>query len=443
MQGIQYGGFGGTHAVVMGASTTGLVAAAAVARHFERVTIVERDALPAEAVWRKGAPQSRHVHVLLRGGRNVMDYYLPGFTTQMMAQGAQLIDMADDTAWFHSGGWKLRFCSGVTLLCSSKGFLEWNLRQRLLKIPNVTIRDQCGSKGLCATDGKITGLTLEDGSVLDADLVIDASGRSSRTSQWLETTGFDAPNTTELAVDVGYASRTFNPTDAHFDWRALLVHPKHPDTRCAVLLPIENNRWQVTLVGWRGDHPPADDTGFLDWAGGLATPEFRQAIEHASPLEPIRQWRFPSNFRRHYERLVGMPDGLVVVGDACASINPIYAQGMSHGAIGASILDACLFEQRQHSAGGHLEGLTRRFQAKYAKVIDECWLTSTAEDYGAADEAARPSLRARALNWYMGKINEMTWSDRGVAKAFLDVMHFQKSPKSLFSPVLLVRALLS
>lgn len=440
MHEIQHGGFGGTHAVVMGASTTGLVTAAAVARHFRNVTIVERDTLPAEPIWRKGAPQSRHVHVLLRGGRNVMDYYLPGFTTDMIAQDAQLIDMADDTAWYHSGGWKLRFASGVTLLCSSKGFLEWNLRQRVLKIPNITVRDQCGATSLVVTDGKVAGLTLDDGSVLAADLVIDASGRSSRTSQWLASAGFNAPDATELAVDVGYASRTFAPQEAPPDWRALLVHPKHPDTRCAVLLPIEGNRWQVTLVGWRGDHPPADDAGFLTWTAGLATPEFRQALERATPLEAIRQWRFPSNLRRHYERLTTMPDGLVVVGDACVSINPIYAQGMSHGAIGASILDACLFEQREQ---GSLAGLTHRFQGKYAKVIDECWLTSTAEDYGAGDGAAKPSLRARFLNWYMGKINELTWSDRGVAKAFLDVMHFQKPPKSLFRPGLLMRALLS
>lgn len=441
MYGVQHGGLGGSHALVIGASTTGLVAAAVAARHFDRVTIVERDKLPDEPVWRKGAPQSRHVHVLLRGGRNVMDNYLPGFTTDMVARGAQLIDMAEDTAWYHSGGWKLRFPSGVTLLCASKGFLEWSLRQRVLALPNVSFRERAPVKTYQCSAGRIAGVILDDGAKIDAQLVVDASGRSSKTAQWLTELGFEPPRVTELPVDVGYASRTFEPPAVAQDWRALFVHPKHPDTRCAVLLPIEGGRWQVTLVGWRGDHPPGDDEGFLDWTAGLARPEFRQAILGAQPLEPIRLWRFPSNFRRHYENLATMPDGLVVIGDACVSINPIYAQGMSHGAIGASILDKCLFDQRKHGEPGSVRGLGGRFQKSYAKVIEECWLTSTTEDYGSSDPSASSAFSARFLNWYMGRITELTWTDTEAAKSFLEVMHFQKPPLALFRPSLMLRAL--
>ena len=255
MHGMEMGGFGGGHALVIGASTTGLVAAAALARHFARVTVIERDALPDTPEWRKGAPQSRHVHVLLSGGRNVMDHYLPGFTTGMVASGARLIDMADDIAWFHSGNWKLRFPSGVPLLCASKGFLEWSLRQRVRQMPNIAFRDGQGVKALRFAGRKAVGVTLDDDEAVDVDLVVDAGGRSSRTGAWLEAAGFGAPRITELPVDVGYSTRTFRPAAGPFDWQALLVHPRHPDPRCAVLLPIEGGRWQVTLVGWRGDHP--------------------------------------------------------------------------------------------------------------------------------------------------------------------------------------------
>ncbi len=437
MHGMEKGGYGGGHALVIGASTTGLVAAAALARHFGRVTVVERDTLPQAPEWRKGAPQSRHVHVLLSGGRNVMDHYLPGFTAGMVASGARLIDMAEDIAWFHSGNWKLRFPSGVPLLCSSKGFLEWGLRQRVVQIPNVAFRAGQGVKAISFTGGRAVGVKLDDDEQVDAELIVDAGGRSSRTGSWLDDAGFGEPRVTELPVDVGYSTRTFTPSAGPFDWQALLVHPKHPDTRCAVLLPIEGGRWQVTLVGWRGDHPPGDDAGFLEWTAGLATPEFRRAIDAAQSLEPVRRWRFPSNLRRHYERLPAMPDGLVVIGDACVSINPIYAQGMSHGAIGASILDQCLAEQ----SGRSLAGLTGRFQKRYSRLIDECWLTSTAEDYGCPGANAPAGLRNRFLNWYMGRINELTWTDAKAAKGFLDVMHFQKPPTSLFSPGLLIRAL--
>lgn len=445
MHGLQYGGFGGSHAVVIGASTTGLISAGAVARHFARVTVIDRDTLPDEPLWRKGAPQSRHVHVLLSGGRNIMDNYFPGFTTEMVERDAQLIDMAEDIAWYHSGGWKLRFPSGVMLLSLSKGFLEWSLRRRVAQIPNIAIRDKCGIKGLHVEHGHVKGVVLDDGATLQADLVIDASGRSSRSAQWLQAAGFGTPHITELPVDVGYSTRVFAPTSVRHDWRALLVHPKHPDTRCAVLLPIEDNRWQVTLVGWRGDHPPGDEEGFMEWTKGLATPDFYKAIEKAQALEPVRQWRFPSNLRRHYDKLASMPDGIVIVGDACVSINPIYAQGMSHGAIGASILDQCLFEQRARASAGQspVAGLTRRFQKKYSKLIDECWMTSTTEDYGATDGVVDTTLRTKALNWYMSKVNELTWADKSAAKAFLDVMHFLSPPKTLFRPSFVMRTLLS
>ena len=59
----------GDHAIVIGGSITGLVTARVLADHFARVTIVERDRFPDQPEFRKGVPQSRHLHALLERGR--------------------------------------------------------------------------------------------------------------------------------------------------------------------------------------------------------------------------------------------------------------------------------------------------------------------------------------------------------------------------------------
>ena len=71
----------GEHAVVLGASMAGLLAARALAEAYERVTVVERDTLPVAGPARKGVPQGRHVHALLPRGQQVVDELFPGLTT--------------------------------------------------------------------------------------------------------------------------------------------------------------------------------------------------------------------------------------------------------------------------------------------------------------------------------------------------------------------------
>lgn len=134
------------------------------------------------------------------------------------------------------------------------------------------------------------------------------------------------------------------------------------------------------------------------------------------------------------------PDGLVVIGDANTSLNPIYAQGMSHGAIGASILDTCLTEQRAAVGTGRVFGLSRRFHTAYSRFLDECWFTSTVEDYGAAASRRAGRTGSRIASWYLKKVVEMAWHDEDVAREFIDVMHMQKSPTTLMRASLLLRA---
>ncbi|MBY0514840.1 MAG: hypothetical protein K2P78_13115, partial [Gemmataceae bacterium] len=79
---------GNRHAVVIGGSMAGLLAARAAANHFDRVTVLERDRLPDGPEARKGTPQARHIHVLLTAGRRALEGLFPGLMAELVAAGA-------------------------------------------------------------------------------------------------------------------------------------------------------------------------------------------------------------------------------------------------------------------------------------------------------------------------------------------------------------------
>jgi len=111
-------------AIVIGGSITGLLAARALTEHFSSVSLIERDSFPDGPDFRKGLPQMRHVHVLLKQGERVMEHYFPELLPELIAGGAHLIDMGGDLRWFNFGNWKTRFQSGVDFFCQTRGFLE-------------------------------------------------------------------------------------------------------------------------------------------------------------------------------------------------------------------------------------------------------------------------------------------------------------------------------
>jgi 2-polyprenyl-6-methoxyphenol hydroxylase-like FAD-dependent oxidoreductase len=430
------------HALVVGGSIAGLVAAGALARHFARVTLVERDRYPDAPEVRKGTPQARHVHVLLKQGEAAIERIFPGLFDELVAAGGQRVDTAGDARWHYHGGWKARFKSGIEMVSQSRALLEWKLRRRLAERANVAVVEGDVLGLLPLADGRVPGArarrrgetAVED---VAADLVVDASGRGSRMPAWLEELGRSRPPESEVKVDVGYATRFYRRTNAARDWTALLCHPKPPDTKCGVLLPVEDGRWMLTLVGWFGDHPGGDEASFLKFAESLAVRELYDAVKDAEPVSEIALHRFPSNRRRHYERLADLPDGIAVVGDAACSFNPVYAQGMATSALGVEALDACLSERR----GGDGRGLSAAFQRRLAQVTDRPWLLAIEEDFRSPKaEGERPAWMP-ALCWYVSRVHALTWRDEFAAKRFLEVMHLVRPPTALFHPRVALRAL--
>lgn len=446
------GATAGRHAVVVGGSMAGLLAARVLADHFERVTIVERDRLPDGPEFRKGVPQSRHLHVLLGRGCAIVESLLPGFEAELLQAGAVTARWPADVLWLTAQGWSRRFDQGLRLLSASRELIEWGVRRRVAALENVAVVEGHDVSSLVADAGRsrVTGVRIrarpstgQDATEheLAADLVVDASGRNSRTPRWLVELGFEPPSETRIDAFLGYASRHYAiPPTFAADWRVLYLQSHPPgNARAGGLFPVEGGRWMVTLAGAGRDYPPTDDAGFLDFAASLRSPVLSEAIRSATPLTPIHGYQRTENQRRHYERMRRMPEGLLVTGDALCAFNPIYGQGMTAAAQAAQVLDGILRDQ----PGGSLDGLWRRFHPAVAAANAGAWLIATGEDlrYPKTEGGAR-DLRTRLTHRYLDRVIRAGTEDKAVNQAFLQVLQLVAPPKTLFAPRVLFPALL-
>jgi 2-polyprenyl-6-methoxyphenol hydroxylase-like FAD-dependent oxidoreductase len=435
----------GRHAVVIGGSMSGLLAARALADHFERVTVLERDQLPDGPEPRKGTPQARHIHVLLTAGRRVLERMFPGLIQDLIAAGAEDYDATADIEWLSPGGRCVRFPSGIRTIGATRDLIEWGIRLRTLKDARIVVRTGVDVTGLRLdpSGARVVGLALEDRSsagkvseALDADLVVDAAGRGSRALQWLEALGYPRPRETVVNSFLGYSTRLVRPPAGWTaDWKALYIQSAPPDRRRGgVIAPVENGQWIVTLAGGGCDYPPTDEDGFRAYARSLADPQFARAYEAAEPLTPIVGTKSTENRIRHYEELNRRPEGLLVTGDAACAFNPVYGQGMSSAAIAADVLGACLAE-------GRTTGLAARFQARLARANRRPWVLATGADYRYIEaEGPPPGRLGRLMHRYLDRVVVLAARNPRVRKRFMEVLHLVRSPASLFAPGLLARA---
>jgi 2-polyprenyl-6-methoxyphenol hydroxylase-like FAD-dependent oxidoreductase len=426
-----------SYAIVMGGSIAGLLAARVLTDHFDHVTIVERDRFPESDQSRKGVPQGRHVHVLLAKGQEIISQLFPDIVPALHEKGAIAFDPAADMRWHHFGGFKDRRASGIAALSMSRPLLESEIRRRVLSLKNLTLIEGCDVEAPVASDdrARITGIGIHHRSgrtreTLQADLIVDATGRGAVSLGWLEELGYGRPQESIIKVEVGYTSRTYrrNPGDLT-GAKVVYALPTPPrERRMGGLFPIEGDRWLITLGGWLGDHAPADAQGFLQFARSLPDPTIYSFLTRAEPLTDFVVHKFPSNLRRHYEKMERWPEGYLVVGDAMCSFNPIYGQGMTVSALDALTLDACLKER----AGAR--GLARRFLREAAKVIDVPWSLVAGEDFRYCEvEGTRPA-GTRLINWYVGKVHRAATHNPAVNRAFLNVMNMLEPPTALFKP---------
>jgi 2-polyprenyl-6-methoxyphenol hydroxylase-like FAD-dependent oxidoreductase len=436
----------GRRAIVLGASMAGLLAARILAERFEQVWLLDRDALPAEAAARKGTPQAQHAHGLLARGREILESLFPGFTDTLAAQGALVGDLLAN-ARFVAGG--KRFADGTcgeTGLACSRLAIEADVRRRVLALATVRVLTQVDvvQPVLDEPGGRVTGVRISQRisgaqETLAADLVVDCTGRGSRTPSWLRDWGFDPPAEERVTIGFGYATAYLRREPHHAPGIAALIFAATPELpQPGVLLAQEPAaegvpRWVVTLGGYAGDHPVPTIEGMRERARRMGDPALLRILQEGELLGPITRYSFPHSQRRCYERLVRFPECYLVLGDALASFNPVYGQGMTVAACEALALRSAL-------AGG-LAGLHRRFFRAAAKVIDVPWQLAVGGDLAIPSVPGRRAASVRFVNAYLGRLFRAAPADTKVALAFVRVAHLVAQPPSLFAPSLIARVL--
>ncbi len=424
----------GKHAVVVGGSMAGLLAARVLSDRYEHVTLIDRDTFPGIGEQRRGVPQGVHTHGLLASGRGVLERFFPGLTDQCIAMGAVPGDVLADSRWHFEGGYLAKCRSGMDGLLLSRPLLEGIVRERLFKIHNVTARQDCAVESLAMSEDKraVVGVRAKDEEI-PADLVLDASGRGSHAPAWLEAHGYPKPPEERVEIGIGYTTRWFRRSIEDLGGDSVVVTPPTPEgKRGGVMLAQEGSRWTVTLIAYMKNYAPLELDGFIEFARTLPASDIYDVIHKAEPIGEAYSARFPASVRRRYEKLDRFPEQFLVLGDAICSFNPIYGQGMSAAAQQAEALEASL-------ATGAVSA--RDFFRRASRVVDSPWSIAVGSDLKIPETVGPRSKGVDFINWYLSKLHKVAHRDPAASIAFLRVANLMAPPPSVMHPKIALRVL--
>jgi 2-polyprenyl-6-methoxyphenol hydroxylase-like FAD-dependent oxidoreductase len=429
--------------VVLGASMAGLLAARVLSTHFAEVLLVDRDRVVSVGTPRRGVPHGRHAHGLVARGHQILEQLFPRLTEDVVAAGVGFGDFNNDIQWLFDGKRIAPSPSGLGCLAAPRPVLEERVRVRVQAIRNVKFLEEHDITGLRTTpDGtRVLGARVQRrGSaaeeVLDADLVVDTTGRGSRTPAWLEALGYRRPDEERIKIDLAYTTRQYRLRHDPFGGDLAVIPaatPRHP--RGALFFPVPGGpgRAAVSLTGILGDHPPVDPDGFLDFAKSLPIKDIYDALKDAEPLDDPVMFKYPASTRRHYERLSDFPAGLLVMGDAVCTFNPVYAQGMTVSALESLVLS------RHVEAEGEVEA--RPYFRDISREIDAPWELAAGSDLGYTGVEGKRSMKVRMVNSYVARLQNAAVHDPVLANAFIRVAGLIDPPVSLLAPRNAIRVL--
>ncbi|WP_433550388.1 FAD-dependent oxidoreductase [Micromonospora zamorensis] len=434
----------GNRAVVLGGSLAGLLAADVLAEVYPEVIVVDRDELAGVEGPRRGVPHGRHAHGLVGRGQQIFEERFPGLMQELETAGVRPGDFSGDIRWYFNGMRLRPAQTGLLSVPCTRPVIERFVRGRVEKVPNVRFIEQYDIVGLETTPdaGRVTGVRVQtrDGSagpeVLDADLVIDATGRGSRTPVWLEELGYSRPTEDRVKVDLAYTTRHYRvPRDPFGSDIAIIAAatPSHPRGAFYYRLPGDDGRVELSLTGVLGDHPPTDPDGFLEFVRSLPVPEIYESIREAEPIDDPVMFRFPASVRRRYERLSRFPEGLLVMGDAVCSFNPVYAQGMAVAAIESQVL-------ADQVRKAHVPPAREFFQA-ISGQIDSPWEFAATADLGYPGVEGRRTAKVRMINGYVARLQRAAVHDDSLTNAFMRVAGLVDEPTALLRPGRVLRTL--
>jgi 2-polyprenyl-6-methoxyphenol hydroxylase-like FAD-dependent oxidoreductase len=432
----------GNHAVVLGGSIAGSLAARMLADRYEQVTVIDRDVLSGVTGPRHAVPQGHHIHALLARGQQIFEELFPGFTAELIACGVPIGDFGTSLSWYFNGQMIKKTETGLVCVAAGRPLLEYHVRRRVQALPNVTFRERTDIRGLVASANqrRITGVRVPGPAggaaeeVLEADLVIDTTGRGSRTPRWLEELGYKRVEEERVTMDLTYTTCDYRsplPVDP-IGADIAIIPVATPAIRRGAIFARLPDRYAISLTGILGDRPPTDYPRFLEYVRSLPVPEIYEAVRDAEPLGKPATFRFPASVRRRYERLADVPDGLLVMGDAACIFNPVYGQGMTVAAMEAVVL------------GRHLDSRTPRpgpYFRDLARVINAPWDMSAGADLGFPEVQGRRTLKTRMGNAYIPRLLAAAVTDGTLTDAFLRAAGLIDPPQALMRPGVISRVL--
>ena len=435
-------------AIVIGGSIAGMCTARVLSTYCDRVIVIDRDTYPTGPQERSGVPQSRHVHALLARGRQELDRLFPGFDRTMIERGAHEVDFGMDFATLRPSGWAPRQSDGLQLLFASRNLLESVVRELCRKQTNIEFLERTTVTRLAATkNGRsratgvhITSLDAEVPTTLDADLIVDASGRNSKSPEWLQDLGLSAPEETVVNSYTGYSSRWFALPDAsHWPrewwWKGIWIDMASPEHMTAgVLFPVEHNRCIVTLAGVGKRYPPSEEEAFMQTVGTLRSPILAEVLRFAEPLSSVYSYRAMANRLRHYERWNERLDGFVALGDSTCAFNPVYGQGMTTGTLSALVLGNCIKRY-----GIQNSELPQIFFREQARMQQDPWVLATGADFRFPATEGIRSKGAGILDPYMLTLMTLSDSDPVLKRRVGEVINMLRPPTALFAPAIIGR----
>ena len=363
-------------AIVIGASIAGMCAARVLSDFYERVTVFERDELPSAPANRAAVPQGRHVHLLMARGAVEFDGLFPGLLDDMVAAGVPKLENRPDCIYFGAAGHLLgtghTLRDQFTAYVPSRPHLEWQIRRRALDIANVELqRGSVTEPRFDAAAQRVTGV-VADSEFVPADLVVDAAGRGTRLPVWLEQWGYQRPREDVVEVGIGYASQQFRLPDGLIRERVIVAGASRTQPRGLGMLGYEDGSWVITTFGVAKVEPPQSFSEMLGLAKQLLPERLHAALTHAEPVGEVAFHRFPTSRWRRYDKLDRFPAGILPLGDAVASFDPTFGQGMTMTSLQAGHLRRALTDGQD---------VARAVNRATAKTTFPVWMMTAIGDF--------------------------------------------------------------
>jgi flavin-dependent dehydrogenase len=447
-------------AVIVGGGIAGLLAARVLCGHFKEVIVIEKDMYPSQAGPRNGTPQSNHIHVLLIKGKEILLRLFPNIERKLVVKGAHIVNLTNDIDYYVGTGYSIKFESNLTTIACTRQLLEYEIKNEILQFPNVNIRENTRVTGLIVTKEKKKGLNTCRGvraisfdtnseETITGDLVVDTTGRESKTAEWLDKLGCDKPKVTVVNSYIGYSTCWFKPNvqynlvanDKPIIKPTIILTNPPLNPRMGLIYPVEGSSWLVGILGIGKNYPPTDKQGFLQFTKELETLDIYNMIKDFELRGPIYGYRTTGSRQYHYERMKMWPENLVILGDSVSSFNPFYGQGITVACIEAVTLDNTLREYKKRNKS--LLGFSSIFQKKVSKINNLPWLLGTSEDFRwPTTEGIKPGFITRCIQKYSHRVLLLTPKSKIATKSFLEVMHMLRAPLILFHPFILIHVLI-